>query len=327
VYKRQEQAQGAIKASQSAHKIAKIKWRIASEKLPRYQDAYKQGGISQDRLAEAKQAAQESNESINQTQAEIAQAQSRFQEQQQGYGKLRQQTAGEINQAALRYQEQQRGLQSLIETNNLAALKIEEELKNTGAQIVTLKGEIGQTESLIKGFNYQLQQRTIYTPIKGTVFELPIAKPGAVVQPGQTIAQVAPENVPLVLRARMSSNQSGFLKVGLPVKLKFDAYPFQDYGIVPGHLTWISPDSRVRASSSSSSSSNSSASGTPPGNAPEEFYELEVKLAQNYIKYGDRQILLTPGQTAAAEIVIRQRRLADIFLAPFKGLKKGGIQL
>ncbi|MGL5834475.1 MAG: response regulator [Waterburya sp.] len=325
-----EQAQGAIKASQSAHKIAKIKWRKAIEKIPRYQDAYQQGGISQDRLSEAEQAAQESNESINQTQAEIAQAQSRLQEQQQGHDKLRQQTAGEINQADLRYQEQQRGLQSLVETNNLAALKIEEELKNTGAQIVTLKGEIAQTESLIKGFNYQLQQRTIYAPIKGTVFELPISKAGAVVQPGQTLAQVAPENVPLVLRARMSSNQSGFLKVGLPVKIKFDAYPFQDYGIVPGHLTWISPDSRVRASSSSSSDSSgssSSASSTPGTTTPEEFYELEVQLAQNYIQSGDRQILLTPGQTAAAEIVIRQRRLADIFIAPFKGLKKGGIQL
>jgi hemolysin D len=322
-----EQAQGAIKASQSAHKIAKIKWRKASEKIPRYQDAYRQGGISQDRLAEAEQAAQESNESINQTQAEIAQAQSRYQEQQQGYDKLRQQTTGEINQADLRYQEQQRGLQALVETNNLAALKIEEELKNTEGQVVTLKGEIAQTESLIKGFNYQLQQRIIYSPIQGTVFELPNAKPGAVVQPGQTIAQVAPENVPLVLRARMSSNQSGFLKVGLPVKLKFDAYPFQDYGIVPGHLTWISPDSRVKSSSSSSSSSSSVAGSALTGNAPEEFYELEVKLTQNYIQHGDRRVLLTPGQTAAAEIVIRQRRLGDIFLAPFKSLKKGGIQL
>jgi HlyD family secretion protein len=320
-----QQAEGAIKASQSAHKMAQIKWHKAIEKVPRYQYAFKQGGISQDRLAEAEQTAQESKESINQTQAEIAQAQSRYQEQQQGYDKLHQQTAGEIEQAALRYQEQQRGLKSLVEANNLASLKIEEELKNTGSQVVNLKGEIAQTETLIKGLNYQLQQRKIYAPVRGTIFELPIAKPGAVVQPGQTIAQIAPENVPLILRARMSSNQSGFLEVGLPVKLKFDAYPFQDYGIVPGRLSWISPDSRVRPSSSSSSSSSTNES--PESNLPAEFYEIEVELAQNYIKYGDRRVMLTPGQTATAEIVIRQRRLADIFLAPFKSLKKGGIQL
>jgi HlyD family secretion protein len=318
-----EQAQGVIKASQSAHKVAKIKWRKAIEKVPRYREAFEQGALSQDRLAEAEQLAQESKENLNQTQAEIAQAQSRYQEQDQGYSKLRQETVGEIDQAALRYQEQQRGFQSLVEANNLAVLKIIEEFKNTESQVITLKGEIAQSESLIEGLNYQLQQRTIYAPVEGTVFELPIAKPGAVVQPGQTIAQIAPENVPLVLRARMSSNQSGFLKVGLPVKLKFDAYPFQDYGIVPGRLTWISPDSRVQSSSSSSSSTDNTSESNPPG----EFYEIEVELGQNYIQSGDRRVLLTPGQTAAAEIVIRQRRLADVFLAPFKSLKKGGIQL
>lgn len=164
-----------------------------------------------------------------------------------------------------------------------------------------------------------MQQRKIYAPIKGTVFELPIAKPGAVVQPGQEIAQIAPENVPLVLRAQMSSAESGFLEVGLPVKLKFDAYPFQDYGVVPGRLTWISPDSRIRSSTTTGNISES--------NTSTEFYELEIELEQNYIQTSDRQILLTPGQTATAEIVIRQRRLADIFLAPFKSLKKGGIQL
>jgi hemolysin D len=314
-----EQARAAIKASQSAHKMARIRAATAMEKVPRYREAYQQGALSQDLLSEARQAAQEGVESIAQTQAEIEQAALRYREQQQGYEKLRQQTSGEIEQAALRYQEQQRGYTSVVESSNLAVSKIEEQLKNTESQIVTLKGEIAQTESLINGLNYQLQQRRIYTPVKGTVFELPIAKPGAVVQPGQAIAQIAPENVPLILRARMSSAESGFLAVGLPVKLKFDAYPFQDYGIVPGRLTWISPDSRIRSTDTTNSTSES--------NSPAEFYELEIELEQNYIQSSDRKILLTPGQTATAEIVIRQRRLADIFLAPFKSLKKGGIQL
>ena len=184
-----KRAQAAIKASQSAHKMAKIRAVKATEKVPRYREAYQQGALSQDLLSEAEQTAQESTENIAQTQAEITQARSRYQEQQQGYQKLRQQTAGEIEQAELRYQEQQWGYNSLVEANNLAVLKIEEQLKNTESQIVTLKGEIAQTKSLIKGLNYQLQQRKIYAPIKGTVFELPIAKPGAVVQPGQAIAK------------------------------------------------------------------------------------------------------------------------------------------
>ena len=101
---------------------------------------------------------------------------------------------------------------------------------------------------------------------------------------------------------------------------QFDAYPFQDYGIVPVSLTWVCPDSKVARNSSMSSP-------TPESQEPGEFYELAIELGQNLIQSGDQQIILTPRQTATAEIIIRQRRLADIFIAPFKSLQRGGIQL
>ena len=40
----------------------------------------------------------------------------------------------------------------------------------------------------------------------------------------------------------MATTESGSLRTGLPVKLKFDAYPFQDYGVVTGELIKISPN-------------------------------------------------------------------------------------
>ena len=315
-----DQAKEAIAASESDQQMAQIRQEMAQEKVIRYQEAYEQGVISQERLLEAQKESKEAQESLNRTAAEIAQAKSRYQEQHNGSEKMVRQTSAEIAQAELRLQEQQRGYSALVKANNLTLLKGKEELKNTEAQIVTLKGELAQTESVISGLNYQLKQRVLYAPVAGTVFQLPISKPGAVVQPGQNIAQLAPHDSPLILRARMSSSESGFLEVGLPVKVKFDAYPFQDYGIVPGSLTWISPDSKVARNSPMSSPN-------PENKEPGEFYELEIELAQNFIQSGDRQIMLTPGQTATAEIIIRQRRLADIFIAPFKSLQKGGIQL
>ena len=210
--------------------------------------------------------------------------------------------------------EQKRGLDSLKQTNNLGLLKSQEEYKNTKAQITNIEGEIAQTQSLIMGLEYQMQQRVIYSPVAGTVFQMPVKKPGAVVQVGQMVAQVAPQNSPLVLRGQMSSRDSGLLEVGQPVKVKFDAYPFQDYGVVPGRLTWISPDSRVAQTS------------TPTPTPPQDFYEVEIELERNYVENYEGTVTLTPGQTATAEIVIRQRRLADIILTPFKSLRKGGIQ-
>jgi hemolysin D len=291
-----EQAKNAIAASQSAHQTAKIRYRAAKAKVPRYRKAYNQGVLSIDLLSEAEQQAEEYQENIKQTGSETAQARSQL-------------------------AEQKRGLNSLVQTNNLALLKSQEEYKNTEAQIATLQGEIGQTKSLIRGLEYQIRQRVLDAPVSGTVFQLPVKKPGAVVQAGQMVAQIAPKNSSLVWRGKMSSSESGFLAKGLPVKVKFDAYPYQDYGIVLGRLTWVSPNSRLPESNEK----DSQAASQPM--SPQDFYEVEVELERNYVQYQGRTIIFTPGQTATAEIVIRQRRLADIFLAPFKSLKKGGMQL
>ena len=114
-----------------------------------------------------------------------------------------------------------------------------------------------------------------------------------------------------MFKAQMPSSESGFLRVGHPVKLKFDAYPFQDYGVVQGHLRWISPDSKVES--------------TPQGKV--ETFELEIALEQTYIQTQNKRVALTAGQTATAEVIVRQRRLIDFILDPFKKLQKGGVEL
>jgi hemolysin D len=36
---------------------------------------------------------------------------------------------------------------------------------------------------------------------------------------------------------------------------------------------------------------------------------------------------LRPGDTATAEVIVRQRRIIDLILDPFKKLQKGGLEL
>ena len=287
-----EQARQEIESSQSEREMAIIRAAAAAEKVPRYREAYNKGALSKDLLSEAQQQAREYKERIEQTASEIAKARSLL-------------------------KEQQRSLDSLIQSNNLGILKSREEYKDTERQITVIKGEMAQTQSIIAGLEYQMQQRVIYAPIAGTVFKLPVKKPGAVVQMGQMITQIAPKGSPLVLRGKMSSSESGLLEVGLPVKVKFDAFPFQDYGVVPGRLTWISPNSSL-------DSNDPQAQQRSPG---QEFFDVEIELERNYIQNYEKKVTLTPGQTATAEVVIRKRRLVDVFLSPFKSLQKGGIQI
>ena len=317
-----QQAEKAIKTSQANYELAKVRVKSTAEKIPRYRQAYKDGAISQDRLMEAVQLAQEAKKEEEKAQSELEQAKSSLTEVQSSYQTLVSEQAMEDEQAKLRLSEQEGSSASLQQTNKLALLKTEEKLQDTEAQIAALEGEIAQTRNQVKSLKFQLTQYTLKAPVTGTIYAFPIQNAEATVESGDTIAKIArvknnlyPES-DLVLRAKMPSSETAFLKTGLPAKIKLDAYPFQDYGIVDGHVSWISPDSKVASNPQ-----------TGQMDEPGEFFELEISVDRVYLATASEQILITPGQTATAEVVVRQRRLIDYFLEPFKKLKQGGLEL
>lgn len=305
------QIQQALNSSKSVLNLAKVRLAGAKEKIPRYQAAYNEGVISQDRFLEMQQSEKENYESLMQAQSQMSQAQSSLKEQQSNYEKTIYQAKSDIQQAELRLQEEKHNYQNLIYIGTLAELKNQEQLKQVQTQINTLQAEIAQTKSQIFSIKLQLLQRVVRSPVNGVIFELPITKPGVVVQAGEKLAKIAQAKTALVLKAKIPSQQSGFVKIGNPVKIKFDAYPFQDYGVVQGKVKWISPDSKEQQ--------------TPQGNI--EAYDLEIVLDHPYILQGDKKIMLTPGQTATAEVLVRQRHVIDLLLDPFKKLQKGGLDL
>ena len=161
------------------------------------------------------------------------------------------QVKSDIEQAKLQLKEQESSYKSSIKGGEIALLKSQEQFKDLQNQIISLQSEIRQAKGQITSLQLQLKQRIIRSPIDGTIFELPTKKPGSVVQTGQMIAQIAPKNAALILKARMPSQHSGFVKVGMLVKIKFDAYPFQEYGILSGRINWISPNSKVQENTNS----------------------------------------------------------------------------
>ncbi len=281
-----DQARQNLSASKTAHTLAETRYAKDTVEVRRYRKLWKQDVTPEIKVVEMERAAEESQRLLSAALAEIQQANSRLSEQQSSY-------------------------QSLIQAGKLAVLKSEQQLKDLQTQITSLQAEISQSKSEIKSLELQLEQRTFRAPTEGTIFQLPIQRAGTVVQPGQMVAQIAPKGSILIFKAQMPIPESGFLRPGMPVKLKFDAYPFQDYGVVQAHVLKISPDSKPMQ--------------TQQGQI--EMFELEITLDQTYIQTQDKSIALIPGQTATAEVIVRQRRLIDFVLDPFKKLQEGGLKL
>ena len=306
-----EQVKQEIASSMAARKEAELALEGARGKSDRYEAAYKEGVISQDRFLDIQQQAKENQERLAQATSAVEQSRSRLKEQQSSYENLIENAESEIKQAELRVEEQQNSDRTLNASGKLEKLQAEEQLQDLQSQIASVKTEIAQTNKQIESSQYELKQRQIIAPADGTVFHIAARGGGSVVQPGENVIEIAPIDSELILKAEIPPTDSGFLRKGMPVKVKFDAYPFQDYGISEGELVSISPDSKVTE--------------TPQGR--QEIYELKVELDKPYILDGAKKIMLTPGQTATAEVIIRQRRVIDFFLDPFKQLQEDGVKL
>ncbi|MCX7592681.1 MAG: HlyD family efflux transporter periplasmic adaptor subunit [Fischerella sp.] len=306
-----DQAKQNINTTQAVKKLAQSRLERDVIELERYRHLQNQGVVPRVKVVEIEKSVEESQELQEKAESDAKQAELRLKEETSRYQTIINQAKAEIEQAKLRLQEQRNSYKSVVEAGKLAVLKNLQQLKDVQTQITELRSQMAQSKSQILSLKIQLQQRIVRAPVDGIIYDLPIEKPGAVVQVGQPIAQIAPNNSGYILKAQMPSQQSGFLKVGMPVKIKFDAYPFQDYGVVQGRVRWVSPDSKVVE--------------TSQGNV--EMFEVEVALDKPYIEAGNKRIIITPGQTATAEVIVRQRRVIDFILDPFKKLEKGGLEL
>jgi HlyD family secretion protein len=280
------QIQQRLNSSKRVHILEKGRLKVAENDVKRHKYLWKQGAISKTKLEEVEGAMLERKRLSEQAQSDIEQATTEI---------AKQKSTNQRNQR----------------TGELSVLETQKQLKELQSQHVDVQSEIAQTKKQIYYLRLQMQQRTLLAPTDGTIFQLTVNHAGAVLQPGQTVAQVAPKGVPIIFRAEIPSTESGFLRIGMPVKLKFDAYPFQEYGVLEGNLSWISPDSKMVE--------------TPQGK--QENYELEITLKQTYIQNQNKRVYLTPGQTATADVIVRQRRIIDFLLDPFKKLQKDGLKL
>ncbi|WP_310410502.1 response regulator [Chamaesiphon sp. OTE_8_metabat_110] len=330
------QAEQAIVDAQTNYILAQNRFKDAQNEEKRYQKLYQTGAISEVKAKEVASLSLEKKQLFTQALASLTQSKLRATEQRENYQKLLQQsradieqanlrlaeqqqiyqgtiarTQSDIAQAKLRFTEQQRGYQSLTKGGNIAVLKTEQQSKEIQSQIATLQSEIARDRAQGNFLTQQLQKYTIHANTDGTIFELPIDREGAVVQPKQLLAEIAADTSGLVFKGEIPATESESLRTSTiqkEVKLKFDEFPFESYDVVKGKLSWIAPNSKL--------------SQTPQGSRVAN-YEIEVQLGQSCIRHEQKCIPFKSGQPATAEIVIRNRRIIDFLLDPFKKLSSG----
>ena len=281
-------------------------------RIKRLKPLVQQGAVASEQLFTAEQALRDRIAAITQSElAEDATARERLFEAEQA---LRDRTTaitqnqGELQQTLTTVERLQAGLAQKQAEYKTSQLETQQQIQQVEVEVTQMKAKIAETRNQLYAAMVKVQQGFFSAPVDGIVSSLGVRNPGEVVQPGQTIAEVAPETAPLVLSASLPNQEAAFVKPGMPVQIKLEAYPYQDYGVVPGTVVSISPDTKQDRQLGA-------------------VYQVEVALDSNFVKAKRQNIKFKAGQTASADIIIRHRRIADILLSPIKQLQKGGIDL
>lgn len=122
------------------------------------------------------------------------------------------------------------------------ALQLKRELEALDAGLRAAENAVADVDRDLETLSHQLSQLAMRAPVGGTVTSLKIRSVGEVASPGQTLMTIAPEGARPVMEARVANRDIGSIREGMPVRMKFHAFPHRDYGVVSGRVVRIPPD-------------------------------------------------------------------------------------
>jgi adhesin transport system membrane fusion protein len=89
----------------------------------------------------------------------------------------------------------------------------------------------------------QVRRTEIRSPIEGVVKRLRFNTIGGVVRPGEPIMEIVPSQDQLVVEARLSPTDVGYVRPGQPTVVKISTYEYTRYGGLHGRVLTVAPDS------------------------------------------------------------------------------------
>ncbi len=172
-------------------------------------------------------------------------------------------------------------------------------------QQAQVRQQMEQEQQELAQVNQDFEKMTIRAQTSGNLLTLNLRNEGQVVRSGDVIAQVFPEDAPLVIKAQILPQDIAQVKVGQRVSMRVSAYSYADYGTLEGVVTAIAADAIAPQSSAPNPAATS--------NAPPHF-EVTIQPKQDFLLKGDQPFEITPGMEVQADIVAREETVLTLIL-------------
>lgn len=217
---------------------------------------------------------------------------------------------------------------SQVESRQAMLLSAEGEASDLRGQILAYEREIGEINARLSAIPIDIrtvraesdsahaaldQQATqaeaqskyrVVASVGGLVAALPLGR-GQTAQPGATVAILTAGESPLEAELYVPSRSAGFIREGQVVRLMYQAFPHQKFGVGEGEVTSVSRT--VLAPSEVS---------VLGLQIQEPVFRVRVKLKSGTVSAYGETVPLQPGMLLSADVVIDRRSLLEWLLDP-----------
>jgi adhesin transport system membrane fusion protein len=183
--------------------------------------------------------------------------------------------------------------------------------------------EVAKLEDSLSTSRYRLDERRsmlkhtdLTSPVDGVVKLVRVNTVGGVLRPGDELIHISPIDDQLIVEVRINPADIGFLTLGLPVKLRFDAFDYSIFGSVGGTLHYISPDTLSEPGVDGKSSPYYRAHIVIRGMDPPDQKNSSGRISVKDIK---------PGLTVTADILTGRRSVLSYLLKPINRAFSGAM--
>jgi len=171
-----------------------------------------------------------------------------------------------------------------------------EELSKTELQIARVQESLSEASDRVR-------RTEIRSPIDGIVKNMRFHTIGGVVRPGEPIMEIVPIGDALVVQAKLSPVDRGYVQVGQPAVVKISTYDFVRYGGLDGVVERIAADTNTDQAS----------------NQP--YYEVIVRTQKTYLGEKTGEYPITPGMQATVDIHTGRRSVLNYLVKPVLKLR------
>jgi HlyD family secretion protein len=175
------------------------------------------------------------------------------------------------------------------------------ELRKLNARREITLNENKILEEEMKKFKEEIE-KTIKAESAGTISEMLFRNTGEIVRASEVLCTIIPSDSPLYMDIKVANKDIGFIEKELEVKYKFDAFPYQDYGMLYGKVSFIPP-----------SAVEDKALGF--------IYRVHGTIDKPYYEIRDKNYPIKVGMTAVAELVTERKTIFALLFKKFKSAK------